>query len=294
MPGFQNGFSFIYAVNSLFSQDQQNHGVGILNWTKDVGRDTDQVAFEGPNAVGSGWQRPQGSFRAFTGKGGIIYSVMPDDTVKRFVHLGVLDGTPRFLEGHGSAPIAIGFKRFKHVFGGFENVIYAVGHDGTLRWFNDPEGRAPALVGGQAVGSGFDTPSRVFAGDFNAIYTVEGDTLFHRQHLGMRDGTNQWTEKKAISREVTGQTGSSPGAFATHTWADFDKVFAPSPRPIEIDQSQGGFIYMVTPEADLWRFRHFGFRNGSTDTQGPIGLSKAPRALGENWLTIEQMFAARI
>jgi hypothetical protein len=301
MAGDNNGFSFIYAVNSNFSQDKQNHAVGTLNWIKDVGRDTDQVKFEGPNVVGSGWQQPDGSVRAFAGKGGIIYSVMPDGTMRRFVHQGILDGTPKFLDGNGVGPIGSDFfPRFKHVFGGFENVIYAVEHDGTLRWFNDPEAMehpestSPGLVGGQAVGSGFDTPSKVFAGDFNAIYTIEGDTLFHRQHLGMQDGTNDWTEKKPISTRITAQTRENPVEFTTHTWADFNKVFTPGPMPVEITHLQGGYIYMVTPEGDLWRFRHFGFQSGTADTRGPDSLGKAPRALGENWVTVDKLFAGRI
>jgi hypothetical protein len=294
MPGFNNGISFIYSVNSRFSRDPQNHPLGTLNWIKDAGRDNDQLAFEGPNVVGSGWQRPNGSLLAFTGKGGIIYGVTPDGALKRYVHLGVLDGTPRYVDGNGSAPIAVGFQRFKHVFGGFENAIYAVEQDGTLRWFLDRDGTAADLEGGQVVGSGFNTPSKVFAGDFNAIYTVEGDTLFHRQHLGMQDGTNQWTDKKPISTRITALTPGSQPQANTHTWADFDKVFAPAPMPSMAEQSQGGYIYMVTPEAELWRFRHFGFRSGTADTRGPDSLGKAPPALGENWLTLEQVFAARI
>ncbi|MCI0360163.1 MAG: hypothetical protein L0211_16920 [Planctomycetaceae bacterium] len=294
MPGFNNGISFIYAVNSIFSQDTQNHARGTLNWIKDAGRDNDQLQFEGPKVVGSGWQRPEGSRLAFSGRGGIIYSIMADGTLKRYIHLGVIDGAARWVDGTGSNPIAANFGRFKHVFGGFEHVIYAVEQDGTLRWFIDRDGTAAALEGGQAVGSRFDRPSNVFAGDFNAIYTVEGDTLFHRQHLGMEDGTDRWTEKKPISTRITACTPTPIVDCFTHSWDAFKKVFTPAPMAAPTNSSQGGYIYMVTPEAELWRFRHFGWRSGSTDTRGPDSLGKAPRALGESWHTVEQVFAARI
>jgi hypothetical protein len=292
MPGFNDGMSFIYAVNSTFSTDP-NRSVGTLNWLEDEGRDLDQVGFKGPNIVGSGWDQPNSTLGVFTGKGGIIYAIRPNGDLSRYVHLGVMDGTPRYVDGMGSAPIGSGFNQFKHVFGGFENVIYAVKQDGTLLWFLDRDGTATQLEGGQVVGSGFNVPSKVFAGDLNAIYTIEGDSLFHRQHLGMQDGTNQWTDKVKIS---TSTTAAAPGAspqFNTHTWNDFDKVFAPAPMPANANMGQGGYIYMVTPEGELWRFRHFGFRTGDTDTRGPDSLGKA-HGLGENYNTLLTMIAARI
>lgn len=294
MGGFTNGFSYIYAVNSAFSQDPTNHPKGTLNWLKDVGRDTDGIEFEGPKVVGSGWDQPDSTLGVFTGKGGIIYAIRLNGDLVRYVHLGSLDGTPRWVDGTGSAPIAGGFDRFKHVFGGFENVIYAIEQDGTLRWFLDREGTAVQLEGGQAVGSEFHVPSKVFSGDFNAIYTIEGPSLFHRQHFGAQDGTNTFSAKTLISTNITGITPGASPESNTHNWNDFDKVFAPSPMAkLQAMTSQGGYMYMVTPEGELWRFRHFGFRDsGNTDTRGPDDLGKAS-GLGQDYNSLGSMFAAR-
>ena len=80
-----------------------------------------------------------------------------------------------------------------------------------------------------------------------------------------------------------------------NSWDQFLHVFAPSPMASFNQQvTQGGYIYMVNGDAELIRFRHFGFNNGSTDTATPINLGLAPAGLHEGWKTLLHMFAARL
>ena len=165
MSNGDKGFTFFYAVHSSFSQDGANRPIGTLEEIKDVGRNDDRLVFAGPSIVGEGWDD---AAHVFAGQGGIIYAVKTANDsgqLLRFIHTGVFDLTPKFVAGQGSSPIATGFHQFKHVFGGRKNVIYALRNDGTLLWFLDRDGTATKLEGGQVVGTGFDTASRIFAGE---------------------------------------------------------------------------------------------------------------------------------
>jgi hypothetical protein len=280
-----NGLSFIYAVHS----GQQGQPVGTLDHFIDRGRADGRVQWDGPRTVGEGWDD---SIGVFPGRGGIIYTIKPNGDLLRFVHLGVSDGSVRWVEPDRNNPLGRGFGNFLHVFGGLNDVIYAVTKDGTLLWFKDhPDNGGQVLDGPKTVGSGFNAPFAIVPGDGNVIYTIEDGSLVSRQHFGNPDGTDSWSGKTVVSTQVP-LSGNQ-----VVRWDQFQRVFAPSPLPsgnfTEIVEVSG-FIYMITDDGDLIRIRQFGVDRPSKDFSTPVNLGRAPGPPTHPWPGFLRVFAARL
>lgn len=283
------GVTFIYVVDRA----------GDLFWLKDVGRDDDRVAWEGPKHVGVGWND---TLNVFPGAGGVVYSIKPNGDLWKFIHRGILDGQAVWDEPDPGTPLAKGFDEFKHVFSGiarfddgindFSNVIYAIHPDGRLFWFKDRRGARldGPLEGPTLVGFGWDAPFRVFAGEENIIYVIENGKLISRRHLGADTGEGEWTGKVEVSDGVF-----FPETSRTLRWDEYRSLFAGMPMVnLENLILQGGFMYLIHEFGHLLRLRHTSFKTAGRGFDGPTIVGKQGVPMRKDWTGFTRVFAARL
>ena len=195
----------IYAVTpDRFRVDGRPRG-GDLLWYRHLGRrDGSEAWAAGPRTLTAGWNRVQ----AFSGRGGVIYSIDNAGDLYWRRHIGAGDGANTW-----SAPVAIGSGwDFTHVFAAAGGSIYAVRKfgidpvtgeqvggnllmyehlgwsDGTPRWNGDPQ-----LVG---TGWNFD---HIFAGDDGRVYAItRTGELWRYIHTGRGVRSKQWEPAQQI------------------------------------------------------------------------------------------------
>jgi hypothetical protein len=113
-----------------------------LLWYLHHGALSGTVNWSGPVQVGSGWAQ---FTKVFSGGDGIIYAIQPDGVLRRYQHLGYLDGTPNWKEYTnwlvaGAQPsqyeeIGTGWNGFREVVAAGDGVIYAFTLDGRILWY---------------------------------------------------------------------------------------------------------------------------------------------------------------
>jgi hypothetical protein len=130
-------------------------------------------AWEGPRAVGTGWQNFKNVFAGvdlFSGRA-ILYAIRSDGTLLWYRHNGSVDGEGVETPGAWVGPRAVGtgWQNFKSVFTPGQGIIYAIGKDGTLWWYKhngaaEGEGveTAGAWDGPRAIGTGWQNFLSVF------------------------------------------------------------------------------------------------------------------------------------
>jgi hypothetical protein len=205
---FAGGGSVIYSIAKT----------GDLRWYRHLGsmdgRGPDVPdAWRGDQVAGRGWQDVQ---QVFSGGYGVIYAITGDGNLHWFrqtqyptapgtqvpsaggsrgdIQLESARGrrpvlrlqpratTTSVFPGQGPRTVAAGWGGFKHVFSTGEGVIYAVGHDGTLKWFKHNgylDGRGVETPGAwetpRDVGSGWQHFTRIFSPGLGVIYAIAPD-----------------------------------------------------------------------------------------------------------------------
>jgi hypothetical protein len=127
----------------------------------------------------------------------------------------------------------------------------------------------------------------------NGIYSIEDAQLFQCFHDGFADGTAGLSAKKLISSEVSALVNTQSGIVnKAFGWGQFRTVFTASPMPA-VNAQTGGYIYMVTADGLMLRFRHTGFQTGEPES-GLATALQTPPGLHESWSTLLHLFAARM
>lgn len=110
-----------------------------------------------PRTVGVGWSD---FAHVFPGGDGIIYVVTRDGALRRYRHVGYLDGRGLESPGAWEGPINIntGWSGYQKFFSRGDGIIYAVGANGELFWFKD---RVPRNGGRAALGRPWYGPTKV-------------------------------------------------------------------------------------------------------------------------------------
>lgn len=142
-----------------------------------------------------GFDPKQRFVQLICGGNGVIYGRQVDGTLIWYRHAGWQDGSANWAAGGGLA-IGTGFHTFRTVLADQNGQLFAVGADGSIRWYkyvvSDPDTGAGSWVGGSGptIATGFDTYPRVFGGYDGVIYAVDADGgLWWYQYLA-GDGTN--------------------------------------------------------------------------------------------------------
>jgi hypothetical protein len=154
----------------------------------------------------------------------------------------------------GPTKVGHGWQNFNDVIPAGGNAYYALGADGSLKWyrhdgFNDGSSQ---WTGPTEVGRGWRY-QKIFAGGEGIVYAIRADGhLIWYQHGGYLDGggINTWIGPKEAG------TG----------WSQFQDVF-----------SMGqGIIYAVRPDGALQWYRHVGYADGT-------GAWTGPKTVGNGW-----------
>jgi hypothetical protein len=203
----------------------------------------------GPTVAGSGWQNFSAIVPAGGGAAGAtFYGVTPTGDLQWFLHEGSQDGAPRW---RGPVTVGIGgWNHFKRFVPAGDGVIYAVGPDGVLNWYKHYDAvnaaTPPRWNGPKAVGTGWgNNIVHAFAMERGVLYFVTADgSLYWNQHMGYRDGSNQWRGPTLVGSK----------------WAGLKRVFSPGT----------GVIYAQQTNGDLLWYRHEGWEDGSMKWLDPI------------------------
>ena len=123
-----------------------------------------------PRTVGVGW----GDFEhVFPGGDGIIYVVTRDGALRRYRHVGYLEGRGLESPGAWEGPINIntGWTGYQKFFSRGDGIIYAVAANGELFWFKD---RVPRNGGRAALGRPWYGPTKVDDawGDYLKVFAL--------------------------------------------------------------------------------------------------------------------------
>ena len=135
--------------------------------------------------------------------------------------------------------------QMKHIFSGGGNIVYVIGGNGELWWYEhlgSADGSFRWSAGSpKKVGVGWGSLRKVFSGGAGVIYGIDdnGDLLWYR-HDGRADGSFQWA-------------AGSPKKVGTG-WGAMRRVFAGS----------DGVIYGINASGDLIWYRHEGRGDGSS------------------------------
>ncbi len=210
-----------------------------------------------------------GCARAFSAGLG-IYCVRQD---------GRLDWTRFSATGglaEGPKTVASGWNDYEHVFGGGDDVIYAINRKGELLWFkhDDALHGTPAWKGPTVVGSGWSGFRKVFSAGGGEIFAIRNDgLLFQWRHSEHADGSSLWDSFPTGQYRQVGEG-----------WGHFTKVFA----------SKKNIIYAVDPAGKLYWYRLSTIgvgepvvsmsRVGSVKWEGPVQI-------GEGWGNFVDIFA---
>lgn len=261
-----NGKSVIYAVEPG----------GNLKWFQDAGREIAGVHWNQTNSIGSGWEAPE---HVFAGAGNIIYLIDLDGVFKKYVHLGASTGEKEWVNGTGQImPFSFGDSILR-AWGGLNNAIYLADENDDLFFLRD---RGATLEAADApIGRGWATLPFVFAGMENVIYKVDEEgRLIWQRHLGVAEGSDNWSSESVISTGL-----SLDGISRPVKWTAFKRVFSPHPTTHNPEKT-GGFIYMIAQNGLLYRTRHIGWKDGD-----PTLLQ--PQEVGSGWQTFVKVFAGR-
>lgn len=270
---FSGGLDVIYLIRAD----------GTLEWRRHVGARLGLDQWSEPKTVGRGW----GGFKhVFSGGGGIIYAITPEGSLRWYRHRGYTTGdgleTPNAWQG--PKEVGRGWGIFKLVFPGGRGIIYAITHDGRLRWYRhngyqtgDGLETPGAWEGPKEVGRGWADFRSVFSSSDGIIYAVTQDgKLVWYKHKGYQEGSGL----------------DSPGAWegpreVSHDWGDFVQVFAllPSDNPLPPSRTSEGNVgrdsvdrlkgrHAFQPENSIQvsvRYKkEFGYL-GSTNAFGDVG-----------------------
>ncbi len=209
-----------------------------------------------------------------------IYGVRDDGNLEWRRHDGAEQGTAQW---QSATAIGNGWERYKHVFTGGKNTIYAVTNEGDLLWFRHNTAydvrrrtrREVDLVGPRLVGKGWQNFRNVFSAGDGVIYAINqaGDLLWYR-HLQYTDAVEMplgagssmvgaglrmnWMKSwQDLKPKVVGKG-----------WGDFKAVFP----------GGDGIIYTVTNDGKLLRYRHVAYLAGrglesAGAWEGPVNIN---------------------
>lgn len=223
--------------------------------------------WEGPTDETSGldW----GCARAFSAGIG-IYCIRPDGRLDwmRFAATGGL--------AEGPKTVASGWGDYKHVFGGGDDVIYAINRQGELLWFrhSDALHGTPEWKGPIVIGTGWSGFRKVFSAGGGELFAIRNDgILFQWRHSGHGDGSSLWDNFPGGQYRQIGEG-----------WGHFAKVFA----------SKKNIIYAVDPAGKLYWYRLSTVGVGEpVASLGRVGAVKweGPVQIGEGWENFTDIFA---
>lgn len=145
------------------------------------------------------------------GGNGVIYGRQADGVLTWYRHTGWATGAATWAAGGGLA-IGTGWHTFRTVLGTADGQLFAVGADGSIRWYQyvlaDPNTGAGSWASGsgQTIGTGFGYPI-VFGGPDGVIYGVDTDGALWRYQYLAGNGTNgpgAWADNGAGTRIGSG------------------------------------------------------------------------------------------
>jgi len=270
-----------FEENTFASSPVYIYGIdehGNLKWYRHNGGATGEPvstpgAWDGPHYVGVGWQNFE---RVFPGTGPIFYAVDKIGDLLWYRHNGFASGSTHNEVGAWDGPTiqSWGWQGLEQIFSGSDGVIYAITKDGTLRWYRhkrwlngDSKNVPGAWEGPKVLGTGWQDYKKVFSGCKGTIYAIT------------QDGTLKWLKHLEY---LTG--GSRPSAWlAPRTvgigWQNFQHVFP----------ACNGIIYAVTPNGELWWYKHNGANSGK-GLNSP-GAWEGPKTVSYGWQNIKTIFA---
>jgi tachylectin len=206
--GFQGSFAVGGAIYNVAPD-------GALRWYQYNGtgqQDPSGATGFAPNSgnqIGRGWSN---GFRAFFGTMGVIYAVGDDGSLRwyRYDGTGQQDptGSTGFAPNSGNQ-IGRGWSAGFHTYFAVNGAIYAVGNDGSLRWYKyvgsgeqDPTGSTGfAPNSGNQIGRGWADGFRAFVGVKQAIFAIAND------------GALRWYQYNGTGQQdPTGATGFAPNS----------------------------------------------------------------------------------
>ncbi len=202
---------------------------GTLSWYL---QDSNTSAWQGPNAVGNGWQNfadviPAGGNR--------FYALTKDGSLLWYQHNGANNGA---FDWAGPNQVGTGWQNFRKIFSGGDGIVYAIQQDGTLLWYRNTD----YTTGGNSweatvVGTGWAQFKDVFSMGQGIIYAVQSDgTLLWYKHTGYATGKATWTGPYTV--------GSG--------WEQF----------LRIVPAGGGVILAIQFDGTLLWYRHDNYQQG--------------------------------
>jgi hypothetical protein len=193
---------------------------GDLDWYRHDGYLNGQKTWQGPIAVGTGWNNA----KIISMGSGVLYSLFSDGTLRWNKHNNFKTGQG-FYAGWAQPAMDVmtGFNKYKTVFGGGNGVFYAVGQDNKLYWFRHdylhpfafPK-RIPGLTsatlraltakwartwqGPKEIGTGWGDFTKLFCAGNGHIYGVlPSGELRGYDHTGWQDGSAKWGDMQTIA-----------------------------------------------------------------------------------------------
>ena len=195
-------------------------------------------------------------------KNPFVYAIQEDGRLLWYHHLGTADGSNRW---EGPKEIGTGWDRFKKVFSGGDNIIYAIDENDNLIWYRHAGQQDGTFrwEGPSTVGHGWDFAHVVSCGN-GIIYAIEhleigldgsttGGHILWYHHLGAVDGTDVWADSIRFNS----------WNFATN-------------KVKQVFTAEGGIIYTVRENGDLYWHRHLDYANGG------IRWNR-PKKVGNGW-----------
>ena len=281
--------SFIYGVSPdgqllWYRHDGAQKGEGI----------SIPGAWHGAKGVGVGWNNFK---EIFSGDGNIIYGISPDGSLRWYSHAGFNTGLGLKNGGWAANPgkiVGSGWAQFKHVFSGGKGVIYAITHDGKLKWYKHAfsrTGQGVEIPGAwhapKEINAGWHIFKDVFSGGDGIIYAITMDGILKwYKHTGFDNGAPTFEGPKDVG----------------NGWHNFSKVFCSGLHVTGNPAFDGVIIYAVTVNTlheqlldgsnassvhkagDLLWYKHKGYKTGAFDWL-------APKQVGEGWNNLFHLFA---
>jgi hypothetical protein len=219
-----------------------------------------------------------GPFGGATVHPSFIYAAMPEGELRWFRHNGAENGDGLDVSGAWLGPrrVGSGWNALDFAFGGGGSVIYGIGPDGIMKWFEHNEFNSgsggntpPAWNGPRDVGRGWTELEHVFPGGNGIIYTIAGDGILRWfRHVGFETGagldvTGAWVGPKDVGRG----------------WGGLRHVFA---------TGTDGVIYTVAEDGNLHWLKHHGYRTGA-GLETP-GTWEGPKVVGRGFGDLRHIF----
>lgn len=176
----------------------------------------------------------------------------------------------------GPVKVGSGWADFVHVFGGGDNVIYAVNNAGDLLWYRHlgAETGEPRWQGPILLATGWTGLSKVFSAGDGVIFGIFPDgSLFRWKHLGFKTGT------KEFEPGANGNTYTEVGSG----WADFPLVFA----------GHENVLYAVNRAGEVFWYQlgYQGFGDSKFSSKRAAAFSwQGPVKIKEGWQDVTTAF----